>query len=261
MKILSWNVNGLGARVEAIKRLSQELCPDVMCFQKERAKGSGSLIDIPDYIGLFCTVERPQMLFGGVATFFRRDLSVEFGRLFRHIDGWLGETGNIQTFNFDDFILVNAYAPYANATDEKWIQIRQHWDYEFHETLCHLSKQKPLIVCGDMNIVSEDIDAWDDVSTKKAGCFYEWEHRNFESMLKATGLKDSYRVLHPEGREYSYFFQNRPEYRIENQGFRIDYFLVSEELMPYVKKSEILTDVFDTTNSPILLEIELPKEL
>lgn len=73
MKILSWNVNGLGASLEAIKRLSQELCPDVMCFQKERATGSGSLVDVPGYIGLFCTVERPQMLFGGVATFFRRD--------------------------------------------------------------------------------------------------------------------------------------------------------------------------------------------
>jgi len=98
MKILSWNVNGLGARVEAIRRLSQELCPDVMCFQKERAKNSGSLIDEPGYIGLFCTVERPQMLFGGVATFLRRDPEFELGRLFRHVDGWIGETGNIQTF-------------------------------------------------------------------------------------------------------------------------------------------------------------------
>ena len=261
MRILSWNVNGLGARVEAIKRLSHELRPDVMCFQKESAKNSGSLIDIPGYFGLFCTVERPQMLFGGVSTFFRRDPEFELGRLFRHIDGWIGETGNIQTFNFDDFFLVNAYAPYSNSTDEKWIEIRQHWDYEFHDVLCSLSKQKPLIVCGDLNIVSEDVDAWDGVSVKEAGCFYDWEHRNFESMLKSSGLVDSYRGHHPDNREYSYFFQNRPEYRIENKGFRIDYFLVSEELMPYVKNSEILTDVFDTTNSPILLEIELPKSL
>lgn len=257
MKILSWNVNGLGARVEAIKRLSQKLCPDVMCFQKERAKGSGSLVDIPGYIGLFCTVERPQMLFGGVTTFFRRDMSVELGRLFRHIDGWLGETGNIQTFNFDDFILVNAYAPYSNATDEKWIQIRQHWDYEFHEALCHLSKQKPLIVCGDLNIVSKDIDAWDGVSTKKSGCFFDWEHRDFNSLLSQTGLVDTYRYLHPEGKDYSYFFQNKPEYRLLNQGFRIDYCLMSEELLTYLSESKIFTDVTDTTNSPLLIGIEL----
>ena len=259
MKILSWNVNGLGARVEVIKKLSQELCPDVMCFQKERAKGSGSLFDIPGYLGLFCTVERPQMLFGGVTTFFRKDREFDLGRLFRHIDGWPGETGNIQAFDFGEFILVNAYAPYSNATDEKWIMIRQHWNYDFHDVMCSLSKQKTLIVCGDLNIVSQGIDAWDGISEKSAGCFFDWEHRNFESMLNATGMKDSYRVLHPDSREYSCFFQNRPEYRTENQGFRIYYFLVSEELMPYVKKSEILTDVFDTTNSPILLEMDLPK--
>ena len=257
MKILSWNVNGLGARIEAIKKLSQELCQDVMCFQKERAKGSGSLIDIPGYLGLFCTVERPQMLFGGVTTFFRRDREFDLGRLFRHIDGWLGETGNIQTFDFDDFILVNAYAPYSNATDEKWIQIRQHWDYEFHETLFHLSKRKPIIVCGDLNIVSEDIDAWDGVSVKNVGCFTEWEHRDFNTLLDQTGLVDTYRNLHPGGRDYSYFFQNKSEYRLMNQGFRIDYCLVSEELLPYLTKSEILTDITDTTNSPLLIEIKI----
>lgn len=141
MKILSWDVNGLGARIEAVKRLAQELKPDLICVQKER------------------------------------------------------------------------------------------------------------------------VNAWDGVSTRNAGCFYKWEHDNFDSMMKAVGLIDSYRYLHSEGRDYSYFFQNRPEYRIENKGFRIDYFLVSEELIPYVKKSEILTDVFDTTNSPILLEIEMPKYL
>lgn len=107
MRILSWNVNGVQARLEAINRLVAKLRPDVMCFQKERAKNSGSLIDVPGYIGLFCTVEKPQMLFGGVATFLRRDPGFELGRLYRHIDGWLEETGNIQTFNFDDFILVN----------------------------------------------------------------------------------------------------------------------------------------------------------
>ena len=124
--------------------------------------------------------------------------------------------------------------------------------------MCIRDSQKPLILCGDLNIVAEDKDAWDGVSVKNDGCFTEWEHRNFNSMMLQSGLVDSYRVLHPEGRDYSYFFQNRPEYRIENQGFRIDYFMVSEELMPFVKMSEILTDVFDTTNSPILLEIDLP---
>ena len=86
--------------------------------------------------------------------------------------------------------------------------------------------------------------------------FLDWEYRNFNSLLEATGLVDSYRYFHPERRDYSYFFNNKSECRIANQGFRIDYFLVSESLLPYINKSEILTDVFETTNNPILIEID-----
>ena len=107
-----------------------------------------------------------------------------------------------------------------------------------------------------MNIVATDLDAWDNVSVKKLGCFLDWEHRNFNSLLEATGLLDSYRYLQPEGRDYSYFYNNNPEYRLANQDFRIDYFLVSESFLQHVKKSEILTDVFETTNNPILIEID-----
>lgn len=108
---------------------------------------------------------------------------------------WLDETGCLNVLDFDKFILVNAYFPYANNAQEEFIKIRHRWDYEINEYLESLARRKPLIVCGALNMVSEDIDTWDGVSEKKAGCFYDWEHRNFESMLKAAGLVDSYRVL------------------------------------------------------------------
>ncbi|MCH5236051.1 MAG: endonuclease/exonuclease/phosphatase family protein [Muribaculaceae bacterium] len=158
--------------------------------------------------------------------------------------------------NFENFILVNTYFPYSNLSNEEFVKTRQRWDYEIHEYLVKAANRKPLIVCGDMNIVATDLDAWDNISVKKQGCFLDWEHRNFNSLLEATGLVDSYRYLHPEGRDYSYFFHNNPEYRLANQGFRIDYFLVSESLLQHVKKSEILTDIFETTNNPILIEID-----
>ena len=108
-----------------------------------------------------------------------------------------------------------------------------------------------------MNIVATDKDAWDEVSVKKAGCYFPWEHKDFDGMMKAAGLVDSYRVLHPDGNDFSYFYQNKPEYRLSNQGFRIDYFMVSQDLMHEVKRSEILSDVMETTNCPLLLEINL----
>lgn len=244
--------------MEAVNGLIAELQPDLMCFQKVRKKGA-FLTSIDGYFGWLGIID--DGLFGGVSTYIRRGFPFEFEAQRNDMPDWLMETGCLNVIRFDQFILVNAYFPYANKSNEEFVKIRQQWDYELHDYLEKLANQKPLILCGDLNIVAEDKDAWDGISQKSAGCFFDWEHRNFESMLNATGMIDSYRALHPGGQEYSYFFQNRPEYRIENQGFRIDYFLVSEELMPYVKKSEILTDIFDTTNSPILLEIQLPKEL
>lgn len=140
---------------------------------------------------------------------------------------------------------------------EEFVKNRQRWDYELHDYLVKLTNQKPVILCGDLNIVRQNIDAWDGVSVKNVGCFTEWEHRNFNSLICQAGLTDTYRALHPEGKDYSYFFQNRPEYRLANQGFRIDYCLVSDELLPKVKKSEVLTKVCNTTNSPLLIDIDI----
>lgn len=255
MKIISWNVNGLKARLEAVNRLCQEQQPDVICCQKVRTKGNG-FIAVPGYFTWWGSMSGG--LFGDVSTFMKSCKGIELDYLANvpRPSGWLLDTGCVLALNFDHFILVNTYFPYSNLSNEEFIKTRQRWDYEIHQYLVKVTNWKPLIVCGDMNIVATDLDAWDNVSVKKQGCFLEWEHRNFNTLLEATGLVDSYRHFHPEGREYSYFFNNKPEYRLANQGFRIDYFLVSESLLPYVKKSEILTDVFDTTNNPILLEID-----
>ncbi len=108
-----------------------------------------------------------------------------------------------------------------------------------------------------MNFVREYMDAWDGVSVKNVGCFLPWEHKDFDAMMQGCQLIDSYRALYSKGRDFTYFFQNRSEYRAANQGFRIDYFIVSEEIMLDVHQSEILTDVVDTTNNPVLLDIDI----
>lgn len=258
MKILCWNVNGLQARLEGVNRLVEKYKPDLMCFQKVRKKGA-FLTQIPGYMGWLGIMD--DGLFGGVSTYLRQGLPFDFESQRNDIPEWLLETGCLNVIRFDQFILVNAYFPYANLSNDEFVKKRERWDYELYDYLVKLVNEKPIILCGDLNIVNEDIDAWDGVSRKNIGCFTEWEHRNFDSLLKATGLVDSYRVLHPEGKEFSYFFQNRTEYRLANQGFRIDYCLMSEPLLPYLTKSEIMTDVTDTTNSPLLVELNLPKHL
>lgn len=251
-------MNGVQARLEAVNRLAAELQPDLMCFQKVRKKGS-FLTKIDGYMGWLGIMD--DGLFGGVSTYIHSGFQFDFEAQRNDMPEWLLETGCLNVIRFDQFILVNAYFPYVDLKNEKHVKDRQRWNYELHDYLIKLSNQKPVILCGDLNIVNEDIDAWDGVSKKKIGCFTEWEHRDFNSLLAQTGLVDTYRYLHPDGRDYSYFFQNKPEYRLLNQGFRIDYCLMSEELLPYLIKSEILTNVTDTTNSPLLVEVNLPKYL
>lgn len=110
-------------------------------------------------------------------------------------------------------------------------------------------------MCGDMNIVLTDKDAWDNVSIREAGCFFPWEHKAIDDLMSKFNLVDAWRTLHPNLREYTYFYQNRPEYRLANQGHRIDYFLVSADLIPTIKFCKILTDITDTTNNPIILDL------
>lgn len=254
MKILSWNVSGLRARMEAVNRLVDDLQPDIMCFQKVRKKDV-FLTQIPGYMGWLGIME--DGLFGGVSTYLRQGLPFDFEAQRNDIPAWLLETGCLNVIRFARFTLVNAYFPYANAINEEFIKIRQRWNYELHDYIVNLTNEKPVILCGDLNIVAKGIDAWDGVSVKNVGCYFPWEHQAFDSLLDQANLVDTYRELHPNGHDYSYFFQNRPEYRMANQGFRIDYFLVSREIMPYVVKSEIRSDVNDTTNRPLLLEIDL----
>lgn len=252
MKIISWNVNGIQSRLDAINQLVEKYQPELMCFQKVRKKGA-FLTQIPGYMGWLGIME--DGLFGGVSTYIRHGLHFDIEDQRNDIPEWLLKTGCINVLRFDQYILVNTYFPYSNTSDEKWLQIRRQWDYELHDYLEKLSKEKPLIVCGDMNIIATDKDAWDGVSVKNAGCYFPWEHKNFDGMMNAAGLVDSYRILHPDGSDFSYFYQNKPEYRLCNQGFRIDYFMVSKEIILDIKHSEILTDVIETTSSPILLEI------
>lgn len=254
MRILSWNVNGLQARLDVVDRLAAELRPELMCFQKVRKK-SAFFTEIPGYRGGHGI--KDSGLFGGVSTYIRDGFPIEFEAQRNDMPQWLLETGCLNVIRFENFILINAYFPYANMGKEEFVKNRQRWDYELHDYIVKLTNHNPVIMCGDMNIVAEDIDAWDGVSVKNVGCYTEWEHRNFNSLLSRSGLVDTYRFLHPGGNDYSYFFQNRREYRLTNQGFRIDYCLVSKEILPCVKKSEILTCIADTTNSPLLIEVDI----
>lgn len=138
MRIISWNVNGLNARQDSVRKLASDYKPDILCLQKIRTAG---LMTIPGYFGWMGTLNIGQGLFGGVSSFINLETTgFDFNSQRNDMPEWLSETGSINVLRFPQFILVNAYFPYSNVSDENLIKIRQRWDYELHEYLVRLAR-------------------------------------------------------------------------------------------------------------------------
>ncbi len=240
MRIISWNVAGIKARAFEIERLMQEHQPDVICLQKTRSDKT------PDFDGYRVYVDCADR-WSGVATYVRSGFDGKF----------VESDSHHLILEFDEFVLVNAYVPYANPKVPGYVERRKEWDkwiIEFVRT-----HTKPVIICGDLNIVHTDLDSFYPSCVRNTGCYYQWERDDFNLLLSECNLVDSFRYLHPEKRAYTYFdTMHGIDYRAKDQGARLDYFLVSVSLMPYVIKSEILSPLSAPSN-PILLDLQLNK--
>lgn len=242
MRIISWNVAGIKARAFEIERLMQEHLPDVICLQKTRSDKT------PDFDGYRVYVDCADR-WSGVATYVRSGFDGKF----------VESDSHHLILEFDEFVLVNAYVPYANPKVPGYVERRKEWDkwiIEFVRT-----HTKPVIICGDLNIVHTDLDSFYPSCVRNTGCYYQWERDDFNLLLSECNLVDSFRYLHPEKRAYTYFdTMHGIDYRAKDQGARLDYFLVSVSLMPYVIKSEILSPLSAPSN-PILLDLQLNKTI
>lgn len=237
MRIISWNVAGIKARVNEIERLMQEYHPDIVCLQKTRTDKA------PDFDGYRIYVDCGDR-WSGVATYVRSGLERKF----------IESDSHHLILEFDEFVLVNAYVPYANPKVPGYVERRKEWDKWIVK---FVKKQtKPVIICGDLNIVHTDMDSFYPSCVRNTGCYYQWERDDFNRLLSECKLVDTFRRLHPKERAYTYFdTMHGVDYRATNQGSRLDYFLVSESLIPCVMKSEVLSPLSAPSN-PILLDLQ-----
>lgn len=240
MTIISWNVAGIKARANEIGRLMQKHQPDIVCLQKSRTDKA------PDFDGYRGYVDCGDR-WSGVVTYVRSGLERKF----------IESDSHHLILEFDEFVLVNAYVPYSNPKVPGYVERRKEWDKWI---VNFVKKQtKPVIICGDLNIVHTDMDSFYPSCVRNTGCYYQWERDDFNRMLSECKLVDTFRRLHPEERAYTYFdTMHGIDYRATKQGSRLDYFLVSESLMPCVMKSEILSPLSAPSN-PILLDLQLNK--
>lgn len=250
MRIVSWNLNGLLATLEngAMSAMEDEL-PDIICFQEIRTQEEPVVIEAYNHYWNHSTRDG----YSGTAVLtWDEPIRVFNGFLNGHEDN----EGRLITLEYDVFYLVNAYVPNSQQ-NLKRKAYRMEWDEAFREHIAELMEEKLVIICGDFNVARCELDIYEE-NSNQANLEYGYatdEQSDFETLLE-LGLVDVFRDLNPDKRSYTWW-SNRLNKRNENRGWRLDYFLVSEDLMDKVIDITHETDVKGSDHCPIRLEVDV----
>lgn len=256
-RMISFNVNGVRAcaRKTLIEDL-QTLDADIICLQETKATAEQveeALKDLEGY-EIYAYASASKKGYSGTATLSRvSPLSVSRGIGVERHD----QEGRVVTLEFESFYVVNVYVPNASSGLKRLPYRTQEWNVDFTAYLRCLDAQKPVVVCGDMNVCHQRIDiARPDANYNKSPGYTQAEIDGFTRMLEA-GFVDSFRALHPEKQTFSWW-SYRGGARARDIGWRLDYFLVSERLMSEVSVAEIHKDILGSDHCPISLTLASP---
>ena len=264
MKLVSWNVNGIRSihRKNALVPFIEKMKPDIMAFQETKAEEHQSEIDLPDYEEYWNSAKKKG--YAGTAIFTKiKPLSVILGfpesilKKYQLKDGYgdPNDEGRVMAAEFDDFYLVNAYTPNAKPDLSRLPLRHKQWDPAFLAYLKHLEKKKPVIFAGDLNVAH----TYDDLANPKANegdhGFTKEEREGIDNLIQA-GFVDTFRLFTKGNGHYSWW-SNFSNARERNVGWRIDYFFVSEALVPHVIRAKIHADVYGSDHCPVSLELDL----
>lgn len=245
MKLISWNVNGLRACMnKGFMDFFNREDADIFCIQETKMQQEQADFAFPGYFQYWNSAERKG--YSGTAVFTKREPLSVFYDL--GVPEHTGE-GRAITVETDSFYLVNVYTPNAKRELER-LDYRMKWEDAFREYVQNLEEKKPVIICGDMNVAHREIDLRNPKpNIGNAG--FSYEERGKLSELLACGYLDSFRELYPDRTEaytwWSYMYQARKN----NAGWRIDYFLLSENLRSQLQDSLIYSEVEGSDHCPV----------
>lgn len=250
MKFISWNVNGLRAVFsKGFPDIIKELDADFVCLQETKMQAGQLDAELPTYTSYWNYAEKKG--YSGTAIYTRHEpLSVAYG-----IDIPEHDTeGRVITLEYPDFYLVTVYVP--NSQDDlRRLGYRVTWEDAFRAYLKGLDEKKPVIVCGDLNVAHKEIDLKNPKSNRKNAGFTDEERGKFQELLDA-GFVDTFRHFYPDQQDIYSWWSYRFKARERNSGWRIDYFVTSERLVPRLTSAKIHTEIYGSDHCPVELVID-----
>lgn len=251
LKFISWNVNGLRAVVgKNFLEAFSSLDADFFSLQETKLQEGQIDLQIPGYYSYWNYAEKKG--YSGTAIFTRhKPLGVSYGLGIEEHD----KEGRVITLEYEKFYLVNAYVP--NSQDElKRLDYRMKWEDDLRSYLMDLSKKKSVVYCGDLNVAHKEIDLKNPKTNRMNPGFTDEERTKMTALL-SSGFTDTFRYLYPDKENIYSWWSYRFRAREKNTGWRIDYFIVSDDLKDKVKEAGIHTEILGSDHCPVSLVLDI----
>lgn len=251
MRFISWNVNGLRACMQkGFMEYFTLLNADFFCLQETKLQQGQLELELPGYTQFWNYAEKKG--YSGTAIFAKTSpMSVRYGLGIEALDN----EGRVITLEYPGYYLVTCYTPNAQRGLAR-LDHRLCWEDAFQAYLCGLDKQKPIILCGDLNVAHKEIDLKNPTSNRGNAGFSDEERQCFSSLLD-SGFTDTFRHLHPDMTGAYTWWSYMYHARQNNAGWRIDYFVVSDRLADSIVSTPIYSEVLGSDHCPVGLELSL----
>jgi exodeoxyribonuclease III len=250
MKLVSWNVNGIRACVQkGFLDYFQQVDADIFCLQETKLQSGQIELLLEGYEQYWNYAEKKG--YSGTAVFTKqKPISIKYG---------VGDAneeaeGRILTLEFEQFYLVNVYTPNAKR-DLTRLPYRLEWEDELRNYLKKLDAVKPVIMCGDLNVAHEEIDL-KNAKSNKGNSGFTIEERDKMSALLDEGFIDTFRYFYPQQEGAYTWWSYMSKVRERNIGWRIDYFIASNQLEKCLNDAYIHPQILGSDHCPIILELE-----
>ncbi len=251
LKLISWNVNGIRAAIKkGFMDIFKEIDADMFCLQETKVSEGQVDLDLPGYHQYWNYAQKKG--YSGTAIFTKKEpLSVSYDMGIERHD----HEGRLITLEFDGFYLVTCYTPNSKRGLER-LEDRMDWETCMLDYLNGLKEKKPVVYCGDLNVAHNEIDI-KNAKTNRMSAGFTDEEREKMTVLLDNGYIDTFRYFYPEKEHMYSWWSYMGKARENNTGWRIDYFVTSDDFSDALKDASIHMDVMGSDHCPVELDIEI----